>query len=137
MGRVSELLIGFLSADNFNDLIVVIQYLEIIQNKIVMLFDLSKELSEKSSLNAQMAEAEEQKKAAEGRTGSNCNKRVTAGRINSSRSIAAEEAPKEALTGDLTNASGTPKSPPHQLLQLKMLIVKRDGPTLWQLWCSN
>lgn len=59
-----------LSTDNFNDLIAVIQYLEIIQNKnsdaINTLVSLSKEISDtQASLNAQMAEAEAQKKAAE------------------------------------------------------------------------
>ena len=105
-----------LSADNFNDLIAVIQYLEIIQNKnsdaINHLVDLSKELSEtQSSLNAQMAEAEEQKKAAEDAMNAAIASReqlqAEQAAQAAAEAAAAEEALKQASTETtFTNASG-------------------------------
>jgi len=119
-----------LSADNFNDLIAVIQYLEIIQNKnsdaINHLVDLSKELSEtQSSLNAQMAEAEEQKKAAEDAMNAAIATReqlqAEQAQQAAAEAAAAEEALKEASTETtFTNASGnttevtTPSTPSAQ-----------------------
>lgn len=119
-----------LSADNFNDLIAVVQYLEIIQNKnsdaINHLVDLSKELSEtQSSLNAQMAEAEEQKKAAEDAMNAAIASReqlqAEQAAQAAAEAAAAEEALKQASTETtFTNASGnttevtTPSTPSAQ-----------------------
>lgn len=119
-----------LSADNFNDLIAVIQYLEIIQNKnsdaINHLVDLSKELSDtQSSLNAQMAEAEKQKKAAEDAMNAAIASReqlqAEQAAQAAAEAAAAEEALKEASTETtFTNASGnttevtTPPAPAAQ-----------------------
>lgn len=119
-----------LSAENFNDLIAVVQYLEIIQNKnsdaINHLVDLSKELSEtQSSLNAQMAEAEEQKKAAEDAMNAAIASReqlqAEQAAQAAAEAAAAEEALKEASTETtFTNASGnttevtTPSTPSAQ-----------------------
>ena len=119
-----------LSADNFNDLIAVIQYLEIIQNKnsdaINHLVDLSKELSDtQSSLNAQMAEAEKQKKAAEDAMNAAIASReqlqAEQAAQAAAEAAAAAEALKEASTETtFTNASGnttevtTPPAPAAQ-----------------------
>ena len=116
-----------LSADNFNDLIAVVQYLEIIQNKnsdaINHLVDLSKELSNtQSSLNAQMAEAEEQKKAAEDAMNAAIATReqlqAEQAQQAAAEAAAAAEALKEASAeSTFTNASGnttevtTPSTP--------------------------
>ena len=105
-----------LSADNFNDLIAVVQYLEIIQNKnsdaINHLVDLSKELSNtQSSLNTQMAEAEEQKKAAEDAMNAAIASReqlqAEQAQQAAAEAAAAAEALKEASAeSTFTNASG-------------------------------
>ncbi len=116
-----------LSADSFNDLIAVVQYLEIIQNKnsdaINHLVDLSKELAEtQSSLNAQMAEAEEQKKAAEDAMNAAISTRqalqAELAQQAAAEAAAAEAALREAAgESSFTNASGnqtettTPPSP--------------------------